>query len=550
MSPVSESSHNALNKINAVEKSLTFGSERLPVYCKSSQSLADHTYKLKPALEFLPPLNQGMKILLQDARLYCRLRKHADAVSCLNTALKLASEGRILEDMLSADTEDLNLVLSHIHSRLVEAQLKTKQRQRALEHAHRCIQLNPSHFQNHLRQAAVYRALDQPWLAAKSALTANWLYCSLPHPERRISSQLQFYWQVSGQMDQGGPQPQCLLANWTPPQPINHGRLVTSNAGICSAKGFIMKPQGQGGLSTLQSWAVLKEALSASRVVVLYTPFIQNPSPEELLRAEQNLKDLYPSAAYVYTDPRGVHVLPHTTDWLSTAPGDVQKYYISLGFGTTKEGKFIENICSRMWATLAEARGFHRRPLQKKDLNPNEQKEIYEKILPILDMIQATQLNSGFGPCSGLMESLQFSSLLAKVGRYRERTQILLCCQARLSTAPYLPLCPSANSNPQRDRQTLLQLQADLLDELADTGASSERVWDTALKVGWLEDMLIVVERCYNHKKARRLEPTQSHRLWRSCSPCPGPLQTAAQAPPLGPKGDQQHGRTFVCSTA
>ncbi|KAK7889431.1 hypothetical protein WMY93_024991 [Mugilogobius chulae] len=278
--------------------------------------------------------------------------------------------------------EDLSLVLGHIHSRLVEVYFRSRRTQSALEHAHRAT-LNlyhyqaflnlhvigwsenevprgnstqkpaifllchraeypddPSHFQNHLRQAVVYRALNWPWLAAKSALTADWLYCSQPAPERRISSQLRLYWQ-----------------------------------------------------------AMLNEAQQVSSVTVLYTPFTGEPSAEELSQTELKLKEQDPSVVYVYTDPRGLHILPQTTDWLSAAPEDVQRYYISLGFKLKKDGLFIERLCSRLWPTLAEARGDRshmqfKGHQQQKVLNPEELKDMYEKILPVLDMMQATQLNT------------------------------------------------------------------------------------------------------------------------------------------------------------
>eukprot|EP00064_Thunnus_orientalis_P009765 superscaffoldBa00001261_g9791 len=210
------------------------------------------------------------------------------------------------------------------------------------------IQLNPRHFQNHLRQAAVYRMLGKPCQAAKSVLTADWLYCLLGGTERHISTQLKLYWQ-----------------------------------------------------------AMLYQAQATEKdVTVMYTPYTGELTDKDISQAEEAFMKYHPTFTdFIYTDPRGGHVLPQTTDWLSV-PAVPKHYLITLGFRRREDGLFLKKIHSRICPSF-----------------------------------------TGVCAGSGLIEWLQYSSLLFKLGYHREHSTILHHCQAQLATAPYLPQISTQQEN-------------------------------------------------------------------------------------------------------
>ncbi|XP_054861736.1 spermatogenesis-associated protein 16-like [Amphiprion ocellaris] len=80
-------------------------------------------------------------------------------------------------------------------------------------------------------------------------------------------------------------------------------------------------------------------------------------------------------------------------------------------------------------------------------MEPHELVETYKKVLPILDLMQATKINSGVHVGSGLIEWLQYGSLLVKLGYHREHTVIMHRCQAQLATAPYLSQITTQQEN-------------------------------------------------------------------------------------------------------
>ncbi|XP_042271656.1 spermatogenesis-associated protein 16-like isoform X4 [Thunnus maccoyii] len=459
----------SVKRLLNVENSLAFGMEMLPAFSKSlypsyslPASLPSHTassfssslsvsqvHKSRdqrhgPNLSFLPPIDRGLFALLRDADFYCSTKTYTLSVGSLNTALQLISKGHVLNDMQCADPEDIDLVISYIQARLVVCYLRMKKPQLALEHAHRSIQLNPRHFQNHLRQAAVYRMLGKPCQAAKSVLTADWLYCLLGGTERHISTQLKLYWQ-----------------------------------------------------------AMLYQAQATEKdVTVMYTPYTGELTDKDISQAEEAFMKYHPTFTdFIYTDPRGGHVLPQTTDWLSV-PAVPKHYLITLGFRRREDGLFLKKIHSRICPSFTGGKEKLLSPKQQKKMDEEETWKLcekYEKILPVLDLMQATQINSGVCAGSGLIEWLQYSSLLFKLGYHREHSTILHRCQAQLATAPYLPQISTQQEN------TLLQaLLTDIMDELGGQRSSTERVWNKMLKVGWLEDLIHSVGRKYLRKKAQR----------------------------------------------
>lgn len=103
----------SLKRLQSVENSLAFGMEMLPVLNKtlpSSSSVqaslpshsapssysfsGSHAYKSEDQrdglnLNFLPPVDEGLLILLQDADSFCITKAYAEAVSALCTALQV-----------------------------------------------------------------------------------------------------------------------------------------------------------------------------------------------------------------------------------------------------------------------------------------------------------------------------------------------------------------------------------------------------------------------------------------------------------------------------
>ncbi|XP_008277524.1 spermatogenesis-associated protein 16 [Stegastes partitus] len=373
----------SLKRLLNVENSLAFGMEMLPTYSKASPffssssshqaSQPSHTaapasslsgsqahkssdQSRGPNLNFLPPVDKGLLVLLQDADWYCRTKTFTEAAGSLLAALQLTSKGHVLRDVGCADPEEIQLVLSYIQAQLVVCYVRMKKPQLALQHAYRSIQLNPSHFQNHLRQAVVYRMLHRPWLAAKSVLTADWLYCLSGGTERRISTQLKLYWQAM----------------------LHEAQLVEED--IC----------------------------------VMYTPYSGEPTAKDISRAEEACMEQHPALTdLLFTgvfqvqtggiqfikpgsgdDSRGGHILPQTTDWLSAEP---QQYLLTLGFRRREDGVFLKNIFRDLWPDSPAKRGKRKlstpKKPQKEEMETPELVETYKKVLPILDLMQATRMN-------------------------------------------------------------------------------------------------------------------------------------------------------------
>uniref|UniRef100_A0A3Q1CT91 Spermatogenesis associated 16 n=1 Tax=Amphiprion ocellaris TaxID=80972 RepID=A0A3Q1CT91_AMPOC len=438
----------SLKRLLNVENSLAFGMEMLPIYSKSSPFFCSSSHQASqsshtaasasslsgsqahkssnqshgPNLNFLPPIDKGLFVLLRDANLYCRKKTYTEAVSSLHTALQLTSKGQVLRDSQCADPEEIQLVISYIQAKLVVCYLRMKKSHRALEHSHRSIQLNPRHFQNHLRQAVVYRMLKKPWLAAKSVLTADWLYCLLGGTERHISTQLKLYWQ-----------------------------------------------------------AMLYEAqLLEKDICVMYTPYSGEPTAKDIDQAQEACMKQHPAFTdFIFTDPKGGHILPQTTHWLS-APAVPQYYLITLGFRRREDGVFLKSIYPDLCPKLSDKRGQIKlltpERQQKKEMEPHELVETYKKVLPILDLMQATKINSGVHVGSGLIEWLQYGSLLVKLGYHREHTVIMHRCQAQLATAPYLSQITTQQENTLctgRQDKTVTHQSGDWTISLFDPGSFS-----------------------------------------------------------------------------
>ncbi|XP_016425516.1 spermatogenesis-associated protein 16 isoform X2 [Sinocyclocheilus rhinocerous] len=121
-----------------------------------------------------------------------------------------------------------------------------------------------------------------------------------------------------------------------------------------------------------------------------------------------------------------------------------------------------------------------------------------KKILPVLDFIKCTKLSVGFSQGSGLIERLQYASVLGQLNKFREHMHVLQYTLAELAVAPYLQdISPS-------DTELLLALMADTMDTLEGKRPDQERVWNAMQKVEAVKEMLYQLEETYLKKKALR----------------------------------------------
>ncbi|KAB0373716.1 hypothetical protein FD755_013972, partial [Muntiacus reevesi] len=168
---------------------------------------------------------------------------------------------------------------------------------------------------------------------------------------------------------------------------------------------------------------------------------------------------------------QGLHVLPQTVDWSSFPP---QQYLLTLGFKNKEDGKFLEKVSSRKLPTFTE----HKTPfsLLTKEDTVRHMETMGKRILPVLDFIRGTQLNGSFRACSGVMEKLQYASLLSRLQRVKEQSQVINQAMAELATIPYL------QDISQQEVGLLQSLMADAMDTLEGRRNDKERVWNTIQK--------------------------------------------------------------------
>ncbi|XP_030921326.1 spermatogenesis-associated protein 16 [Geospiza fortis] len=215
----------------------------------------------------------------------CRQRDFATAAAKFSTALELCSKGFALEDPLKSSPDDISRLASWIESKLVICYLKLGQPGLALHHSHRSIIQNPSHFCNHLRQAACFRCLHRYSEAARSAMVAQCLY------------------------------------------------VLAEGAG----------PDTSDLLSALFQ-AMTQEALSGEvSFSVLYTPFEKEDKAEKIKEANKAFAEKYPDyVQHIFTDPHGIHLLPENAE---SHPG--QQYLLTLGFRNKEIGKTVEKFVTQ-----------------------------------------------------------------------------------------------------------------------------------------------------------------------------------------------------------
>ncbi|XP_076880248.1 spermatogenesis-associated protein 16-like [Brachyhypopomus gauderio] len=421
-----------------------------PLKCQGGETVG-------PASAPTPPeIDEWLRAALQDADACYRRKKYALAAVRFTAALQLCSRGAVFGDLVSADYEDVTKAVSFIESRLAACYLRMKKPTTALQHSLRSIHLNPIHLRSHLQQAMVYRLLGKPCRAVRSAMIADYVHWLCRDGEAHISKLIKLYWQ---------------------------------------------------GL--LEDAITMEDDFS-----VLYTPCFGKPTRCLVLHAEETFRTLHPAfTTYIFTDPHGGHVLPHSTDWSVSA----QHYVLTLGFRRRQDGDFLDKLLHRKCPTFT---GPHA-PFVAPDCSslPRMCETLERRILPVLDFISCTKLTVGLSAGSGLIERLQYADCLLQLGRSTLHTQELQHVLAELALAPYLQeLSPT-------DTTQLQALMADTVDTLEDKRTDRGRVWNAMQTVGLIEDMIYKLEETYLKTKALKATRKQKASLRKS-------LKDAMVSPP------------------
>ncbi|XP_036786808.2 spermatogenesis-associated protein 16 [Manis pentadactyla] len=397
-----------------------------------------------PNSSFRPQIDKWLQAALKDARSCYRQKKYAVAAGQFRTALELCSKGAVLEKPFEASSEDVSSVASFIETKLVTCYLRMRKPDLALNHAHRSIILNPAYFRNHLRQATVFRCLERYSEAARSAMIADYMFWLCGGKEHYISQLIKLYWQ-----------------------------------------------------------AMLEEAITrAESFSVMYTPFATKIRADKIEKLKEVFTKTHPAyVEYIYTDLQGIHILPQTVNW-SSFPS--QKYHLILGF-KNKEGKFLEKVSSRKLPTFTEHKTLF--GLLTREDAVRHMEAMRKRILPILDFIRSTQLNARFYAYSGVMEKLQYTSLLSRLQRVKEQAQVVNQVMAELATTPYL------HDINQQEAQLLQSLMADAMDTLEGRRTNKERVWNVIQKVGQIEDFIYELEDSFLKTKQLRAARRQKTKM-------------------------------------
>ncbi|XP_004834666.1 spermatogenesis-associated protein 16 isoform X2 [Heterocephalus glaber] len=400
-----------------------------------------------PNFSSLPQIDKWLQVALKDARSCYRQKKYGVAAGRFRTALELCSKGGALEKSFDARADHIAGVASFIETKLVTCYLRLRKPDLALNHAHRSIVLNPVYFRNHLRQATVFRCLERYSEAARSAMIADYMFWLGGGSEQCVSNLIKLYWQ-----------------------------------------------------------AMIEEAITRTESFsVMYTPFATKISADKIEKVKEVFTKSHPAyAEYIYTDLCGLHVLPQTANW-SSFPS--QQYLLTLGFKNKDDGKFLEKIPSTKLPTFTD----HKTPFSRltREDNVRHVETMEKRILPILDFIRGTQLNGGLCACSGVMEKLQYASLLSQLQRVKEESQVINQAMAELATIPYL------RDISQQEAELLQLLMADAMDTLEGRRSNKERVWNTIEKVGRIENFLYQLEDSFLKTKKLRAARRQKAKLKR-----------------------------------
>ncbi|NWH56822.1 SPT16 protein, partial [Geococcyx californianus] len=381
-------------------------------------------------------IDKQLQTILQDASICYRQNNYTAAVEKLSKALKCCSNGAAMDNYLDSFPEDISSIVSFIETKLVTCYLKLRKPDDALNHSHRSIILNPAYFRNHLRQATVFRYLGRYSEAARSAMIADFIYWLTEDTEQHTSKLIRMYWQA------------------------------------------------------MFEEAIVRE-LSFS---VMYTPIATEVTADQIDKIEDIFARNHPDyVEYIYTDPRGLHILPQTTEWLSLSP---QRYLLTLGFKSKHIGKTLERWSYRRMPVFSDWKA----PFCP--LTEEETKAYWtntgKKIVPVMDFIRSTKLSDNLCPCSRGIEKFHYASLLGRLQRVEEQSQVINQAMAELATVPYL------QDVSKQDAKMLQLLMADAMDTLEGRNHKG-RVWNKIQKIGLIEDYLYQAEDNYLRNKRHRV---------------------------------------------
>ncbi|KFZ65933.1 Spermatogenesis-associated protein 16, partial [Podiceps cristatus] len=367
-----------------------------------------------PAGSALPQIDRRLQTTLREASACYRQKNYAAAAEQFSTALELCSKGAAIDNAFESSPEDISSIASFIETKLVTCYLKLKKPDDALNHSYRSIILNPTYFRNHLRQAAAFRCLERYSEAARSTMIADYMYWLTRGTEQHISKLIKLYWQ-----------------------------------------------------------AMIEEAITREvSFSVMYTPFVTEVNADKINKIKDIFAKKHPDyVEHIYTDPHGLHILPQTAEWPSLPP---QKYLLTLGFRNKHIGKILERWSSRKLPVFSE------RKAPFSPLTREETKRYWDytgkKIVPVMDFIRSTKLTDNLCACSRGIEKLHYASLLGRLQRVEEQSQVINQAMAELATVPYL------QDISQQDAELLQSLMADAMDTLE--GRSDKgRVWNKIQKV-------------------------------------------------------------------
>ncbi|XP_071274371.1 spermatogenesis-associated protein 16 [Agelaius tricolor] len=316
----------------------------------------------------------GLRAALRDGSARCRQRDFAAAAAKFSTALELCSEGFALEDALKSSPDDISRLASWIESKLVICYLKLGQPGLALQHSHRSIIQSPSHFCNHLRQAACFRGLHRYSEAARSAMVAQCLYVLAEGAAPDTSDRLQLYWQAMAQ-------------------------------------------------------EALSEEVSFS---VLYTPFEKEDKADKIKEANKTFAEKHPDyVQHIFTDPHGIHLLPEKAE---AHPG--QQYLLTLGFRDKEIGKAVEKFVTQNLPVFPGQK-ITLSPSMEEEAETFWE-HTGKRIMAAMAFLGSSRIKDERGPCARAIEQLHHASLLSHLHRGEEQAQVMAQAMAELATVPYL----------------------------------------------------------------------------------------------------------------
>ncbi|XP_054035070.1 spermatogenesis-associated protein 16, partial [Dryobates pubescens] len=288
----------------------------------------------------------------------------------------LCSRGTSVENPLEASADDISSIASFIETKLAMCCLKMKRPSDALTHAHRSISKNPTHFQNHMRQAAAFRRLGRCSEAARSAMIADYVYWLMGGTKKSTSKYIRYYWQ-----------------------------------------------------------AMIEEAITAeTSFAAMYTPFKTEEKDQDTNKIQHTFARRNPEyLQYKYTDPEAFHILPQSAKWPSDPP---VLHLLTLGFKSKGVGRRVEQWTRRRLSMLSDQNALFN-TLRDQEAE-RYWKTIGQKVMSAMDFIRSTKLIDERCPCSRALEKRQQASLFGRMQNLQEQAQLLEQVMAEVATIPYL----------------------------------------------------------------------------------------------------------------